>query len=58
MAEKGTYHEQVNRHGSLLSVRPTMSWQLWWHIPLSVVQHESVIAIGMRGHLAINKSAP
>ena len=30
-------YEQTNKFGVLFSVRPTMSWQIWWSIPLSLV---------------------
>ena len=29
----GKNFEQVNPSGVLLSLRPSMSWQIWWHIP-------------------------
>ena len=40
----GNNYEQVNGHGVGFSIRPAMSWQVWWKIPIShVVQEEPFI---------------
>lgn len=30
-------YEQVNQHGVMLSITPTMSWQVWWKIPVEII---------------------
>ncbi len=42
----GKRYEQVNSHGVRFSLRPTMSWQIWWSIPLSLVTQERSFEIG------------
>lgn len=37
---EGKSYEQVNEYGVEFSVRPSMSWQVWWSIPLSHVEQE------------------
>lgn len=40
------HYIQINRHGVESSVRPSMSWQIWWKIPMSCVKQEEPIVIG------------
>lgn len=35
--KRNSFYEQTSKFGVLFSVRPTMSWQVWWSIPLSLV---------------------
>ena len=35
--KRKSFYEQTNKFGVLFSVRPKMSWQIWWSIPLSLV---------------------
>ena len=37
---------QVNPDGVIFTVSPSMSWQVWWRIPLSLVSHLSEFVIG------------
>ena len=36
--EKGKQYLQTNNKGVELSVRPSMSWQVWWKVPLSSIE--------------------
>ena len=36
--ERGKTWEQTNRHGVIFSLRPSMSWQIWWRIPETLVE--------------------
>ena len=38
--------KQVNPYGVIFTVSPSMSWQVWWRIPLSLVQHSPEFVIG------------
>ena len=31
--------KQINSHDVIFTLHPTMSWQVWWRIPLSLVKH-------------------
>lgn len=33
----GAQHQAWNEYGVLFSLRPSMSWQIWWTIPLSIL---------------------
>ena len=35
--QKGAQWFATNGYGVTLSVRPSMSWQIWWHIPLEAL---------------------
>ena len=37
---------QVNPYGVIFTVSPSMSWQVWWRIPLSLVHHSPEFVIG------------
>ena len=37
---------QVNPYGVIFTVSPSMSWQVWWRIPLSLVNHSVEFSIG------------
>ena len=39
---KGTQYIQKNSRGVIFSLRPKMSWQIWWKIPLSLLQVKSL----------------
>lgn len=41
----GTQYRQKNSAGVIFSLRPTMSWQIWWAIPISVTQETAEIVI-------------
>ena len=34
--KEGKAYKQVNQYGTVLNLRPSMSWQIWWDIPLSL----------------------
>lgn len=34
----GAQWRNSNKHGVEFSLRPSMSWQIWWQIPLSILQ--------------------
>lgn len=36
--ERGKTWEQTNRYGVIFSLRPSMSWQIWWRIPETLVE--------------------
>ena len=38
--------KQINSHGVIFTLHPTMSWQVWWRIPLSLVNHSPEFVIG------------
>ena len=40
--QKGTQYIQKNNKEVEFSLRPKMSWQIWWKIPLSKVQVKSL----------------
>lgn len=37
---------QINQHGVIFTLHPSMSWQIWWRIPLSLVRHSPEFTIG------------
>ena len=37
---------QINPYGVIFTVSPSMSWQVWWRIPLSLVHHSPEFVIG------------
>lgn len=37
---------QVNSYGVIFTVSPSMCWQVWWRIPLSLVHHSPEFVIG------------
>ena len=37
---------QTNPYGVIFTVSPSMSWQVWWRIPLSLVHHSPEFVIG------------
>ena len=40
--KKGKSYYQENKHGTKLSISPSMSWQVWWRIPLEkIVESDS-----------------
>ena len=38
--------KQINPYGVIFTVSPSMSWQVWWRIPLSLVNHSIEFSIG------------
>lgn len=36
--KKGAQWRQTNEHGILFSLRPSMSWQIWWKIPAHLIE--------------------
>jgi hypothetical protein len=38
--------KQINPHGVIFTLHPSMSWQVWWRIPLSLVDHSPEFIIG------------
>ena len=42
----GSSWKQINRHGTIFTISPTMSWQVWWRIPLSLVDSSQEFNIG------------
>lgn len=43
--EVGKQYKQINSKGVEFSVRPSMSWQIWWTIPLERVELENPFVI-------------
>lgn len=41
----GAQYRQTNEHGVEFSLRPSMSWQIWWYIPLSLLGDGKVMSI-------------
>ena len=41
----GAQYRQTSEHGIEFSVRPSMSWQIWWAIPLNLVVQEDPFTI-------------
>ena len=39
--QRGKAWEQTNEYGVIFSLRPSMSWQIWWFIPISLVTDNS-----------------
>lgn len=44
--QKGKQWLQNNNHGVEFSLRPAMSWQIWWKIPMLLVDQARKIQIG------------
>lgn len=44
--KKGKSIFQLNRFDVRLSLHPTMSWQIWWRIPIELVEQEEPFIIG------------
>ena len=44
--QKGKQYQQTNPSGVELSLRPSMSWQIWWKIPISLIKVAREIDIG------------
>ena len=42
----GASWKQINSYGVIFTVSPSMSWQVWWRIPLSLVHHSPEFVIG------------
>ena len=42
----GGISRQTNRHGVGFSLHPTMSWQIWWRIPVELLEMGPEIVIG------------
>ncbi len=42
----GKQYRQINEHGVLFSLRPSMSWQIWWHIPLHAIDLSERFCVG------------
>lgn len=38
--KKGTNFEQINSFGIKFEIHPSMSWQIWWKIPLELADEE------------------
>ena len=36
--QRGSYWEQINPWGVRATIRPTMSWQIWWDIPVGLFE--------------------
>ena len=43
--EKGKQYKQTNSYDVEFSLRPSMSWQIWWTIPEELIQVDHVIPI-------------
>ena len=43
--KKGASYKQTNPHGVDFSLTPSLSWQVWWDIPLSLVEQTTPISI-------------
>ena len=41
----GKQYRQTNLHGVEFSLRPSMSWQIWWTIPMDLVKRSRLLAI-------------
>ena len=41
----GNNYVQVNKYDVEFSIRPSMSWQVWWAVPLSVIKRTNEIRI-------------
>lgn len=44
--ESGAAFKQKNAFGVDLSLNPSMSWQVWWHIPMELVEETEEFIIG------------
>lgn len=45
-AKSGKYWEQTNSHGVLSTLKPSMSWQIWWNIPRQLLNKSDEFIIG------------
>lgn len=45
---RSTY-KATNKHGVQFSISPSMSWQIWWRIPTSILYLEEEFDAGMSG---------
>lgn len=43
--EDGKQLRQVNEAGVLFSLRPSMSWQIWWRIPVGLIEQGRTLTI-------------
>lgn len=43
--KNGTQYEQTTAQGVVCSLRPKMSWQIWWKIPIALVERTREIRI-------------
>ncbi len=41
----GASYKQTNAHGVEFTLSPSMSWQVWWRVPLSLVEESPTISI-------------
>ena len=41
----GTSYKQTNAHGVEFTLSPSMSWQVWWRVPESLVEKSPTISI-------------
>ena len=41
----GASYRQTNAHGVEFTLSPSMSWQVWWRVPLSLVEKSPTISI-------------
>ena len=44
--KSGSVYEQTNGLGVEFSLRPSMSWQVWWYIPVDIVDETPEFTIG------------
>lgn len=44
--QKGVQRIQTNLQGVEFSLRPLMSWQIWWKIPISLIEVGDECVIG------------
>lgn len=44
--KKGKQYVQKNKSGITFSLRPSMSWQIWWSIPIRLLRLSDEIVIG------------
>ncbi len=44
--KKKTVYEQVNEAGVVFSLYPSMSWQIWWRIPITAIEVTDIGEIG------------
>ena len=35
-------NNHVNKKGVIMDIRPSMSWQIWWKIPLKIIPKENI----------------
>lgn len=44
--KRGAQYVQTNAGGVEFSLRPSMSWQIWWAIPVSLIEQTDEFVIG------------